>query len=351
MKSTPDHNAARPLDLTPARPDPDAQLPTCLEPTASERPPVGGALGETLVDERDDVLGVVSELEDQLDRYEEIRERLEDELNRTREQRSTAESTIQRLEWQIKAYQTQVEAHERLRQEAAALEERLADTNARTVRLGNQLEDAEKETQRLSRELSAAQSQADSLWTVQQETERLKVDLDAAQAQRAEIEQVLAEVAEDRNALRVQLQGTQAKCAELAGLNQQLEAKLRAARDNNDELRRAQDLLMGKLDQIRAERKNGLSQVAHLERENARLIERQRYHEREITSLRNKVRGAESEVAAATKAFTEVRAALLETSARTRRRSMQPPARSIAVKLRGMDEEFPVSASVKQAVP
>jgi len=58
------------------------------------------ALQDTFVDERNDVISVINELEDQLDRHQEIRETLERELTGTTEKLQSASTRTQELEWQ-----------------------------------------------------------------------------------------------------------------------------------------------------------------------------------------------------------------------------------------------------------
>src|SRR5690606_37423027 len=142
-------------------------------------------------------------LEDQLDRYEEIRERLETELSDAHEQRARHEAAIQKFEWQIRSYEAQIGAHEQLRQENLLLEEKITDANARVQRAVSQFEEAEKEIQRLTHELNVAQRQVDSLWTLQKEVEGLKSDLKSANTKRAEADQIARDAGEERNNLRV----------------------------------------------------------------------------------------------------------------------------------------------------
>src|SRR5262249_25899462 len=79
------------------------------------------ALPDTFSDERDDVLAVINELEDQLDRNEQIREQLERELTEQASQQQAGQQRIQELEWQIVTSQTRIEALEQVKQTSHAL--------------------------------------------------------------------------------------------------------------------------------------------------------------------------------------------------------------------------------------
>jgi chromosome segregation ATPase len=102
-----------------------------------------------------------------------------------------------------------------------------------------------------------------------------------------------------------------------------LEQDLRDAEDRNRELQRVQEVVQEKLESLRDERKSLQAQVAHLERQNARLVEQQRFCECELTSLRHVNRNAEATLSNVKKAFAEVRVALSETKSRIRRRTIE----------------------------
>lgn len=285
-------------------------------------------LPETFLDERDDVLAVINELEDQLDRYEEVREGLEKELTGATQQLQAAQQRVQELEWQIVSLQARVEASEQLRQEVALLEEEIADVNQRAQRLSEQLAEAEKENGRLSSELKAASKQLDELWLVRKERDGLRADSKTLRTRLDQIERTQRELTEERSGLLARLQETQTALDETRAIRVQLEAELRASEDRNQELRRVQTALEEKLEALRVEKRTLQAQLTRLERENSRLLEQQHFFECELTSLRSMNRSAETALTNVKRAFNEVRAALAETKARARRRTLETwPAR------------------------
>ncbi|MFO0837163.1 MAG: hypothetical protein U1D55_01445 [Phycisphaerae bacterium] len=301
----------------------------------TERP--ARPLPDEFVDERDDVLSVINELEDQLDRYEEIRETLEREVTDTSEQLQTARQRAQELEWQVVTLQTRVEALEQVRGEVALLEEEIADANARVQRVTEQFQSAEKDNSRLTGELKNATKQLEETWAIRKERDGLRVDTKNLRTKAETLERSVRELSEDRAQVQGRLGETQAALLEAREARQQLEMELRAADDRNSEMRRAQDLLESKLEELRNEKKNFTAQVMHLERENSRLIEQQQFYECELTSLRSMNRNAEAALSNVKKAFSEVRVALAETKTRARRRTIESWPRTVGA-LRGLDE-------------
>jgi len=295
-----------------------------LQRTASAGPAGAGpaALKDTFVDERNDVLAVINELEDQLDRQEEIREKLERELTNTTEKLHAANTRAQELEWQLVTLQTRVDALEQTRQQITTLEEELKDANARAQRAREQLAVAEKERQELRNELKLTQKQLDDLWAVRQERDGLRNDYTNLTLKLDTLERQQRELIDDRASLQAQLQDLRAALEQVAQERNQWQMNARTAEERIRELTQVQDSLTEKLDAVRAEKKNLQGQIVHLERENARLVEQRQFYECEVSTLRNQLRTAETTLASVKKAFTEVRLALTETKARARRRAL-----------------------------
>ena len=289
-------------------------------PTTGGDMPRGPRLPETFADERDDVLGVINELEEQLDRYEDLRENLERELTQTQEQNQAAKQRIQELEWQMVTLQTRLEALEQVRQEITLLEEEVNDSNARAQRLGEQLARTEKEKTRLAGELKTASKQLEELWSTRKERDGLRVDIKNAVGRLDQLERSQKELQDERSSMVLKLQEMQLALDEARNSKHQLEMDLRTSESRNEELRGAGEDLKEKLETLRAEKKNLQVQYTHLERENTRLIEQQQFAECELNSLRNMNRNAESALTNVKKAFAEVRIALAETKTRARRR-------------------------------
>jgi predicted nucleic acid-binding Zn-ribbon protein len=294
-------------------------------------------LPETFLDERDDVLSVINELEDQLDRYEDIRESLEKELTGSTQQLQAAQQRVQELEWQIVSLQARVEASEQVRQEVTLLEEEIADANQRAQRLTEQLAEAEKENGRLNSELKAAGKQLEELWLIRKERDGLRADSKTLRSKLDQLERAQRELIEERTALLARFQETQAALDETRSVRAQLEAELRASEDRNQELRRVQAVLEEKLEALRVEKRTLQAQLTKLERENSRLVEQQHFFECELTSLRSMNRSAESALSNVKRAFNEVRTALSETKARARRRTIDTWPTRIQTALRVAD--------------
>ena len=280
-------------------------------------------LPDNFAGERDDVLTVINELEDQLDRYEEIRETLERELTEAHEQNQTAKQRVQELEWQAVTLQTRVEALEQVRQEVTLLEEEIADANTRAQRLSEQFSRSEKESSRIAGELKAAEKQLEELWSARKERDGLRVDIKSVTAKFEHIERAHKDVIEERNTLQTGFQEAQASLEEMRTEKHGLEMSLRAADDRAEELLRLQEETQQKIETLRNEKKNFQAQLTHVERENARVVEQQQFYECELTSLRSMNRNAEAALTNVKKAFSEVRVALAETKSRARRRAIE----------------------------
>ena len=279
-------------------------------------------LQDTFLDERNDVLSVINELEDQLDRHQEIRASLERELAGTTEKLQSANQRTQELEWQVVTLQTRVEALEHVRQELGTAEEELSDANARAQRINEQLATTEKERTQLKNELKAVTKQLDELWGVRKERDGLRSDCKLLSAKVEELERSRRELVEERTAIQSQIQEAQAAVEEVRTERNQLQVALRTAEDRVRELVQVQEALNETIETQREEKKSLQAQIVHLERENARLIEQRQFYECELTALRNQNRTAEAALSSVKKAFTEVRVALTETKTRARRRAL-----------------------------
>lgn len=310
------------------RPDPSASNPLVdpafdagtLPGTTRDR---ARSSADSLTNEYGDVLAVINELEDQLDRYEEIRATLEHQLDAAREQDQSAQQRVRELEQQVVTLQAQVVALELARQEVAMLEDELASANARTNQLSEQLAQVEKENSRINAELTTARQQIDQLGAAGRERDTLRIEIRKIAAKLGQLERTHQAVLEKHGLTQMKLEEAQAALEETRVAKGQIEIELGAAADRNVELRRAQDDLQERLDAARAERKDLLAQLAHAERENVGLIERRHSQDRELASLRGLNRNTELALANIKKAFGEVRAALTETRSRARRRAKQ----------------------------
>jgi chromosome segregation ATPase len=280
------------------------------------------ALQDAFLDERNDVLSVINELEDQLDRNQEIRENLERELASGAEKLTTAQHKVQELEWQCVTLQTRVDALEQMRQQVATLEEEVADANARTQRVSEQLAAVDKERTQLRNELRNASKQLDELFAVRKERDGLRTDYKSLSVRVEELERTQRELFEERGQLHTELQQTQSNHEQVSNERNQLQLALRSAEDRVRELAQTQEALTERIETLRNEKKAVQAQMTHLERENARLVEQRQFYECEVTSLRNQVRTAEAALQSVKKAFSEVRIALSDTKARARRRAV-----------------------------
>lgn len=280
------------------------------------------ALHETFMDERDDVLGVINELEDQLDRYEETRTKVEHELTETAEKLQKTTQRTQELEWQVVTLQTRLDAAEQLRDEIAMLEEESADANRRCEQFNTQIIDVRKDNAHLTAELKTSNKQLEEYWRTKKERDTLRGDLRTAQGTLQETQQLASELSEDRARLNAQVQEAQITIEDTRSAKERLELDLRAGEDRIREMKHAQETLEDKLENARAEKKNLHAQIAHLDRENHRLGDQRQFYECELTSLRNMNRTTEAALASVKKAFAEVRVALTETKSRTRRRTV-----------------------------
>jgi chromosome segregation ATPase len=305
----------------------------------NERPAARHSLQDTFVDERNDVLAVINELEDQLDRHQEIRETLERELAEKSEQLQAANQRAQESEWRVVTLQTRAEALEQIRGEVNALEEELADAAARAQRTNEQLLAAEKDRGRLKADLKATQKQLDELWTVGKERDGLRTECKTLSTKVEELERTQREALSERTAVQTQLQEAQVALEETTTERNKLQTGLRTAEDRIHELTQVQDALDDKIETLRNEKKNLQVQVAHLERENTRLVEQRQFYECEATALRNQSRAAEAALSSVKKAFSEVRIALTETKTRARRRTLDSWPR-IGTPLGGLPEQI-----------
>ncbi len=288
--------------------------------TATVYPKAPQRLQDTFTDERNDVLTVINELEDQLDRQQEIREALERELTSTNENLQDANQRNQELEWQTVTLQTRVDALEQLKQEVSALEEELTDANTRAQRINDQFIEADKDRARFKNELKAANKQLDELWTVRKERDGLRTECRNLSMKVEELERVQRDLVEQRSQLQLQTQDLQADLEGIQTDRSKLEELTRQQTDRVRELGQIQESLAEKVEALRTEKKNIQVQIAHLERENSRLAEQRQFYEGEVTTLRSQNRTAEAALTSVKKAFSEVRVALTETRARARRR-------------------------------
>lgn len=297
-------------------------------------------LQDTFLDERNDVLAVINELEDQLDRQQETRETLERELTGTSEQLQTANQRVQELEWQVVTLQTRVDALEQLRHDVTSLEEEINDANARIQRSGEQVARADKEQTRLKTELKAANKQIDELWPIRKERDSLHSDCRLLSAKVDELERNQRDAIEQRTQVQTELQEAHIRLEEITNERNELQIGRRGAEDRVRELTQVQESLGDKIETLRTEKKNLQAQITHLERENARLIEQRQFYECEVTSLRNQSRISEAALSSVKKAFGEVRVALTETKSRARRRTLDTWPR-IGTTLHGISAEPP----------
>lgn len=304
----------------------------------SERSAGRRSLQDTFIDERNDVLAVINELEDQLDRHQEIRETLERELTETTEKLQVANQRGQELEWRVVTLQTRVDALEQIRSEVTSLEEELADAGARAQRTNEQLLAIEKDRVRAKADLKATQKQLDELWAVGKERDGLRSESKLLSTKVEELERAQRETLSDRTALQAQLQDSQLALEETTTERNKLQTTLRATEDRIRELVQVQETLDDKLETLRNEKKNLQVQLAHIERENARLVEQRQFYECEVTSLRNQSRTAEAALTCVKKAFSEVRIALTETKTRARRRTLDSWPR-VGTPLRGLPDD------------
>ncbi|RMF74049.1 MAG: hypothetical protein D6744_15000, partial [Planctomycetota bacterium] len=198
-------------------------------------------------DERDDVISVIHELEDQLDRYEEIRAKLEQRLNEETQGRQAAEQTAQELEWRLLAMETKLEAAEQSRQEIAQLEEELKDAETNAARLREQLTQAQAEQTRLEQELRTQQKSLEELWTLRKERDGLRSELKAARSRADQLQRALEESTQQRNTLAGSLQKATAQLDEAQNQNRSLRGRLTTALEEKGELERSVTNLSEKL--------------------------------------------------------------------------------------------------------
>ncbi len=279
------------------------------------------SLQDAFLDERNDVLAVINELEDQLDRQQEMRATLERQLATTGEQLQAAQQRIQELEWQSVTLRTRTEGLEHLREEATAIEEALNDERTRAQRLSEQISGLEQERTRLQTELKTAHKQVDEFWATRKERDTLRADYKALATRLEELERTQRELTTERANLCGQTEELRTTLAQLAEERNQAVITQRSLDDHVRELSQVQAALEEKLEALRDEKRSLLARITHLERENTRLVDQRQFYECEVTALRNQNRTAEAALAGIKKAFGEVRVALTETRARAQRRA------------------------------
>ncbi|MBK8915177.1 MAG: hypothetical protein IPM64_11370 [Phycisphaerales bacterium] len=291
-------------------------------PEIDELAPGSTRIQDTVFEERDDVLSVINELEDQLDRYQELRGTLERDLVQSTEQLNAAQQKVQELEWQAVTLQTRIDALEQIKQEVGILEEQVEEANVRASRLAEQVSAADKENTKIASELKTANKQLEELWAVRKERDGLRGDLRSMRGRLDELERSQRETMEERASLQSRVQETQLALEESRATRLQLEQNIQIAHERIGELQRMQKSLEERLEAGRVDKKNLQAQIGHLERENARLVEQRQFYESELTGLRNANRQAETALVSMKKAFAEVRIAVTETRTRARRRTM-----------------------------
>lgn len=321
-----------------------------IQKTAGEKTNTPAGIQDAFIDERNDVLAVITELEDELDRHQEIRETLERDLTGNTEKLQAANQRVQELEWQVVTLQTRIDSLEPLRQDITAFEQELSDANARAHRLSEQLAAAEKERARVKNELKAAGKQIDELWAVRKERDGLRADYKNLSLKVDELDRARREAVEGRTQIQTQLQEAQLALEETRAERNQLQVLSRTSDERIRELTQVQESLTDQVEGLRNEKKNIQAQIAHLERESARLAEQRQFYECEVTTLRNQNRTAETTLASVKKAFSEVRIALTETKTRARRRTIDTWPRSSAT-LRGLGPSEPASGDGVDDIP
>lgn len=279
--------------------------------------------GDAFADERDDVLSVINELEDQLDRYEAVRANLERELAESRTELATVRQRLRETEWQTAAAQTRIEVLEQVRGDMALLEEELTDANVRTQRASEQFARAQADNTRLTQELKSAHQQLDELLIVRKERDSLRGETRTLRARLEQIERTQNEMIAERTGLHGRIEDLRSTAEAQRAARITVDAELRGMQERLNETVRARQELAETLESLRNEKKGLQVQLTHFERENARLAEQQKITESEAATLRSINHGAESALTNVKKAFTEVRAALSETRLRARRRPIE----------------------------
>jgi exonuclease SbcC len=277
---------------------------------------------DTFLDERNDVLSVINDLEDQLDQYQALRESLEKELTQKTSDLQNAGSKVQELEWKITSMQSRLDAAEAIKGDVALLEEELDDQKAQIQRLTDQVSQDEREKARLSGELKSANKQLEEFWAVRKERDTLRSDISNLKSKLESSERDRRDSHTVRSQLEDKIHTFESTVEDLRKQKDQLEIDLRSANDRARDLEEQSEDLDSKLEAQREEKQGLETQLAHLERENQRLSEQRQFYECELISLRNMNRNAETALTSVKKAFGEVRIALSETKARVRRRSI-----------------------------
>ena len=286
-----------------------------LPPAGTERPKVTGK------NEWGDVLAVVSELEQQLNRYDEMRAALQRELNDLSETHQATKQHEQELEWQVVALQARADSEAQTRHEVTLLEEELNDAKAGMKRVQSQLGVALEENAKLNEQLKQTAGELEQLVEIRAECDerraenlKLKSDLQRIETARREIDQ-------QRQAAESKFEETRGLLEQARAARHQAELNLRVALDRNRESKLAREQLEQQLEAARTQARALRAQAEHSDRQQARNIEQQQYYERELTSLRSVNRSTEAALCRIKKAFQDVRGALAETRARARRRA------------------------------
>lgn len=280
------------------------------------------ALEDALIDERNDVLAVISELEEQLDRQQDLRASLERELAKANERAHAANGHNQELEWQVVTLQTRVDALEQSRQRVTQLEDELTDAQTQMQRAREQITASEQAKTQLAADLRAANKQLDELFSIRKERDGLKEDKRAQSLKIDELQRSGRELHNDRTQLQGEVQAVKAQLADVTQQRNDLQTGLSNQQARVRELEQVNACLADKIESLRADKKGLQTQISQLERETTRLTEQRHYYEAELTNLRNQVRTAEAALTNIKKTFNEVRVALTETKSRAHRRAM-----------------------------
>ncbi len=328
----------------PATPTP---TPRVIKAAATGPETTSRALHDTVMDERDDVLSVINELEDHLDRYEELRLRSEREIGQLNERVQAATQKSQELEWHGASLQTRLDALEHVRDENKLLQEEIAEANRRNTQLVEQVASGEQEAHRLRGELKMQQKDLEELWATRKERDGLRSDLKLTRSRLNESEQALQAAREECGALRGQLQETQSVLDETRAARQQMESTLHDSEDRVRQLARVQEAMEEKLQAGRVERKTLQARIAQLEREQQRIIDQRQFFECELNSARAAHRTTEAALTSVKKAFGEVRAALAEAKSRSVRRAGDTGRGVIAMRSIDVDIESPAIRALR----
>lgn len=301
----------------------DAAHPV-IEAEAQVLSPGGGPSGDPGADilarEQDDVIEVINDLAQELDRYQGIRARLEAKLLESRDQLAASNRRIQELEWHINTFEARAESADEIRREIATVEDELGTASERAHALGQELECEKRETVRLTDELRSANAQLEELWGVRAERAELASEVERLQAELGQIEHTLADLHDERTRLASQLQETQSTLREVRTQSHKFEHDLRNANNRIEKMQSVQESLGEKLVLLRAEKKALQDDYIKLDDAYGKLTEDRSTVEYEINSLRDRNRHAGEVIARAKRVFGDVRLALSQTRSRARKR-------------------------------